>query len=71
MIELFAKGASAPAEGPLERASTANDSSPQADAPIALAVKATRFLPSPTVSAFAGAAMAVAVGALAMRRAFA
>ncbi|MEA2752288.1 MAG: protease [Myxococcales bacterium] len=68
VIELFAAGASAAASGALAGASTANESSPQADAPPAPAVSAARYLPSPTMSAMAGVAMAVALGGLALRR---
>jgi protease I len=69
IIELFAAGAAAPATGALANASTADESSPQPLAPIRAAVTAARFLPGPTVAALAGAAVAVAVGAIASRRA--
>ena len=68
MIELFAAGAEAPATGALASASTANESSPQPTEPIRAAVKAARFLPSPTIAALGGAAMAVALGAIGIKR---
>jgi protease I len=70
LIELFAGGAEAAATGALARASTADVSSPQPLEPIRAAVTAARFLPGPTVVALAGAAVAIAVGAMASRRAF-
>ena len=70
MIELFAAGAEAPATGALANASTADESSPQPIQPIGAAVMAARHLPGPTVSALAGAALALGVGALAARRMF-
>jgi protease I len=68
LIELFAAGAEAPATGALANASTEETSSPQPNDPVQPALMAARYLPSPTASAFAGAAMAVAVGAFAVRR---
>jgi protease I len=68
IIELFAQGSEAPATGALARASLANESSPQAREPIQLAVAAARRLPGPTTAALAGAAIAVALGAIAVNR---
>jgi protease I len=68
MIELFAAGAEAPATGALAGASTANESSPQPTEPIRAAVTAARFMPSPTMAALGGAAMALAVGAIGIKR---
>jgi protease I len=68
MIDLFALGATAPAEGALAKASHAEQSSPQRDEPIRSAVAAARYLPSPSISAMAGAVMALAVGGFALRR---
>jgi protease I len=69
LIELFAHGAEAPMTGAMADASIAEESSPQATEPPPPVVMGARFLPSPTVSALAGAAMALTVGAFAMRRA--
>ncbi|HSU38656.1 MAG TPA: type 1 glutamine amidotransferase domain-containing protein [Polyangiaceae bacterium] len=68
IVELFARGADAPATGALASASTADESSPPPREPIRLALKAARHLPSPTVAALAGAAIALTVGALAANR---
>jgi protease I len=68
LIELFAAGAEAPATGALAHASTADESSPQALEPMRAAVTAARYMPSPTAAALAGAALAVTVGAFAVRR---
>jgi protease I len=68
ILELFAQGAEAPATGPLASASTVAESSPPAREPVRLAVTAARHLPSPTAAALAGAAMALTVGAIAVRR---
>jgi protease I len=68
MIQLFAQGADAPATGALARASTADESSPPPREPSRLAMTAARHLPSPTVAALAGAALAVTVGAIAVHR---
>jgi len=69
MLELFALGATCPMEGPMADASISDVSSPQPDEPPAPAVAAARLLPGPTVRTIAGAAAALAVGALALRRA--
>jgi protease I len=68
MLELFARGADAPATGALAKASTADESSPQPQEPIRLALNAARHLPSPTAAALAGAAIALTVGAIAVNR---
>src|SRR4051812_30813616 len=68
IIDLFAEGADAPATGALADASIANESSPQPRAPIQLAVTAARRLPGPSAAMLAGAAMALTVGAFAVRR---
>lgn len=68
ILELFAQGADAPATGALASASTADESSPPPVEPIRAAVAAARHLPKPTAAAFAGAAMALTVGAIAARR---
>ena len=68
ILELFAQGAEAPATGALASASTADQSSPPPREPIRLAVTAARHLPSPTVAALAGAAIALTVGAIAVNR---
>ncbi len=68
IIELFAQGAEAPATGALANASTADASSPQPLEPIHAAVSAARHLPGPATVALAGAAMALTVGAFAVRR---
>lgn len=68
ILELFAQGAEAPAAGALAGASTANESSPPPHEPIHLAVTAARHLPSPTMAALAGAAIALTVGAIAANR---
>jgi protease I len=70
IIELFAQGAEAPATGALANASTADESSPPPREPIRVALTAARHLPSPTVAALAGAAIALTVGALAVNRMF-
>lgn len=66
MIELFAHGAAAEASGPLAGASTENENSPRPLAPPELVVAAARHLPGPAATALA--AVAVTVGALALRR---
>jgi protease I len=68
VIELFAQGADAPATGALASASTADQSSPPPREPIGLAVTAARHLPGPSMAALAGAALALAVGAIAVNR---
>jgi protease I len=68
MVELFAQGSEAAATGALARASTLNESSPQPQEPIQLAVTAARRLPGPATAALAGAAIALAVGAIAVNR---
>jgi protease I len=68
IVELFAHGAEAPATGALAKASTVDESSPPPREPIRLAVTAARHLPSPTAAALAGAAIAVAVGVVAINR---
>jgi protease I len=68
ILELFAHGADAPATEALADTSTANESSPPPREPIRAAVTAARHLPSPTAAALAGAAMALTVGAIAVRR---
>jgi protease I len=68
IVELFAQGADAPATGALASASTADQSSPPPREPIRLAVTAARHLPSPSVAALAGAAIALTVGAIAVNR---
>jgi protease I len=68
ILELFAQGAEAPATGALASASTVNESSPRPHEPIRLAVTAARYLPSPTVAALAGAAIALTIGAIAVNR---
>jgi len=68
LVELFARGAEAPATGALASASTADQSSPPPREPIRLAVTAARHLPGPTTAAFAGVALALAVGAIAVNR---
>ena len=68
IIELFAHGADAPATGALASASTIDESSPPPREPIRLAVTAARHLPSPTTAAFAGAVIALTVGAIAANR---
>jgi protease I len=68
IIELFEQGADAPATGALASASTANESSPPPHEPIRLALTAARYLPSPTATAVAGAAIALTVGAIAVNR---
>lgn len=71
MVELFAQGSEAPATGALARASTVNESSPQPRQPVQLAVTAARRLPGPTTAAVAGAALALAIGVIAVNRLFA
>lgn len=71
IIELFAHGSDAPATGALASASTADESSPQPQQPIRLAVTAARRAPGPGAAALAGAAIALAVGAIAVNRMFA
>lgn len=68
IVELFARGADAPATGALASASTADESSPPPQEPIRLAVAAARHLPGPTAAALAGAAVALTVGAFAVHR---
>lgn len=70
MLAIFERGAEAPAEGALARASHLDEISPQPDAPPLPAVIAARVLPGPTLRTAATAALVVGVGALAMRRAF-
>jgi protease I len=67
MMQLFARGADAPATEALATASTADTSSPPRSEPIPLAVKAARHMPGPAVAALAGAAL-TAIGAFALRR---
>ncbi|MDB4941584.1 MAG: ThiJ/PfpI family protein [Labilithrix sp.] len=69
MVELFARGATCPMEGPMEGASISDVSSPPRDEPPKLAVAAARALPGPGASAALGAAAAIALGSLALRRA--
>lgn len=70
MIQLFALGSDAPAEGALANVSRAEQSSPQASDPIPAAVKAARHMPGPAVAALAGAGVALTIGAFAARRIF-
>jgi protease I len=70
IVEFFAVGSDAPAEGALADASTADESSPPPLEPIRVAWKVARHMPSPTAAALAGAALALTVGAIAVRHAF-
>jgi len=68
ILELFAQGADAPATGALANASTADESSPPRARPIRAAQTAARHLPGPAAAALGGVALALTVGAFAVRR---
>jgi protease I len=68
MLELFATG-SVTQHQPEPSTAVQGESSPQMEHPFAIAVKAARLLPGPSVTTLASAAAITAAGAFALRRA--
>jgi len=69
MVELFARGVQL--ASPARAKSGSDESSPQVQQPIELAVKAARHLPGPALRAVLAAALVAAAGTFAWRRAMA